>query len=45
MEGLEVNGWQVPENTVELQWKDATLKPLFAKADCKSGLMCVMNSM
>lgn len=32
-EGLEVNGWQVPENIAVLQREDETLKPLFDKAE------------
>ncbi len=35
-EGLEVNGWQVPENISELQQEDETLRPLFAKVGCTS---------
>ncbi len=44
-EGLEVNGWQVPENIGELQWEDETLKPLFAKVGCTSDPNVVNDSM
>ncbi|XP_073668194.1 uncharacterized protein [Paramisgurnus dabryanus] len=34
VEGLSVDGWEIPENIVALQRGDVTLKPLFEKVEC-----------